>query len=175
MKGLRSLVPSMILFVIFAIGCNPDECYDNQNALPLAGFYDSSDTLTQVSVDSLEVYGIGAPGDSILSDGRRAKTELYLPFRLVSDTTTYVFRYLHERLAASDITDTVSFIYTREPRLVSASCGVSYLFTMQKIEFTRQLIDSVTCPFGFISNKPITNLKIFFRVDHSGDEDAQRL
>ena len=175
MKGLRAILPAVLLLIVCAWGCNSEECYDNKNALPLAGFYDSADTLRQVSVDSLEVYGIGAPRDSILSDGKTAKNELYLPFRLVSDTTSYVFRYLRKDLAALDISDTVTFIYTREPRLVSASCGVSYLFTMKKIEYSRQLIDSVTCPFGFITNKPIQNLKIFFRIDHSGEVQTVRL
>lgn len=168
MKCLR-YIPVLLFALLAAAGCSSDECFDNQNALPLAGFYDSADSTKTVAIDSLEVYGLHSPGDSILWNGAGARNELYLPFKLTSDTTTYIFRYLQKDLAAHHITDTVTFIYNREPRLVSAACGVSYLFTMKEIRYTDLLIDSVSCPFGIITNKPIQNLRIFFRVDHSED------
>lgn len=145
-------------------GCSTDECLQNRNALPLAGFYNSFEPKQTVSIDSLEVFGVGAPGDSILSPGTQALSQLYLPFRLDSDTTRYVFRYLHKELVQHDIKDTVTFIYSRDPRFVSSACGVSYVFGIKEIRSTGLLIDSVVCPMGEITNKDSENLSIYFRV-----------
>jgi hypothetical protein len=139
-------------------GCSGD-CLDNKNALPYAGFYSSEDPTATVSVDSLRVYGIGAPGDSVLYDGS-GSTSLYLPFRIDSDTTSYVF----EPTNIEGVSDTVRFIYDRIPRLVSEECGVSYIFRIRNIYCSRQLIDSVTCPNGEITNANSENLRIYFRV-----------
>lgn len=139
----------------------------NKNALPLAGFYNTFDPTQTISIDSLEVYGVGVPGDSILSSGSSTVSELYLPFQLDSDTTRYVFRYLHKDLAAHDLRDTVTFIYTREPRFVSSACGVSYVFTIKDIITTEVIIDSVTCPAGEVTNMATQNLHIYFRTQES--------
>lgn len=145
-------------------GCSTDECLQNSNALPLAAFYNSAEQPQKVSIDSLEVYGIGAPGDSILSKGQSAVSQLYLPFRLNSDTTRYVFRYLHKELAAYNLMDTIVFIYSRQPRFVSSACGVSYVFGMDSIYCSGVLIDSVTCPAGEITNMATENINIYFRT-----------
>lgn len=143
-------------------GCSGD-CLNNKNALPYAGFYSSEETPATVSVDSLRVYGIGAPGDSVLYDGSNISS-LYLPFRIDSDTTTYIFEPTTEAAQRAGITDTVRFVYDRIPRLVSEECGVSYIFRMKEIYCSKQLIDSVTCPKGEITNENIENLHIYFRV-----------
>ncbi len=163
---MRKLILFIALVVGFGAlwGCSTDECAQNKNALPYAGFYNSSDPTKTVSIDSLEVYGAKAPGDSILFAGKNAISRLYLPFRIDRDTTTYVFRYLHKVLEEADIRDTVRFIYTRNPRFVSSACGVSYVFDMVKIEHSTEFIDSVVCPMNMIDNKDSENLKIYFRV-----------
>lgn len=167
MKSAR-IIPILFLSLLLSTwGCSSDECLQNRNALPLAGFYASSAEDAgekKISVDSLEVFGIGAPGDSILYPGPKAISELYLPFRLDRDTTRYVFRYLHKEFARLNLTDTVTFIYSRRPRFVSAACGVSYVFGMDSIRCSTNLIDSVTCPSGEITNMDVENLHIYFRV-----------
>lgn len=131
------LIGSFLLLIfgcsLLTCGCSSEECLQNRNALPLAGFYNAEDHKQKVTINSLEVYGIGAPGDSILSPGTQGINQLYLPFRLDQDTTRYVFRYLQEDLAQADIRDTVTFIYDRNPRFVSSACGVSYVFGIKKI------------------------------------------
>ena len=165
------------VLLVFGAGslthCSTDECYDNKTALPYAGFYGMADSLMQnVKIDSLEVYGIGAPGDSILSDGKTALSTLYLPFRIDSDTTTYVFRILREPLKSLGISDTVTFIYDREPRFVSGACGVSYLYTIKDIRTRGFLIDSVVCPDMEISNADKENIRIYFHTGE-GEEEAR--
>ncbi|MDE5807012.1 MAG: hypothetical protein K2H76_02780 [Muribaculaceae bacterium] len=159
-----------------AAGCATDECYDNRNALPYAGFYGVMDgKMSSISVDSLRVYGIGAPGDSILSEGKRAIANLYLPFRIDSDTTSYVFKLINKAYDEYEIADTVTFVYSREARFVSSACGASYIYTIKDIRNTGLLIDSISVLDGRITNSDIENIQIYFNTgetpDYSGDEN----
>ncbi len=154
--------PAALLLMM--AGC-ASECYENQNALPLAEFrYVEDSVARECAMDSLRVYGVGAPGDSTLWNGGNV-SELYLPFRVDHDTTQYVFEHL--RLG---VRDTVTFLYERAPRLVSAECGVSYVFKIRSIASTGPFIDSVACPGGEITNVNRSNLLIYLH-DYGNDED----
>ena len=89
-------------------------------------------------------------------------SQIYLPFRIDSDTTTYVFTRLVEGFS---LESEVRFIYSRTPQFVNVECGVSYLFDIRKIECRGNLIDSVTCPNGFIDNTNAENLNIYFATE----------
>lgn len=166
MKFLKNPAVTLLsaILMLMAASCS-DDCTENKNALPLAGFYSSTAPSTKIRVDSLQVEGYGAPGDSILSRGDVTKDEVYLPFRIDSDTTVYLFRYMYADLIAENVVDTVRFIYTRTPRFVSAECGVSYQFDIRKITSTGLLIDSVVCPNGYIDNTNSENLRIYFAIN----------
>ena len=158
-----------------AAGCS-DDCSENKNALPLAGFYSISDPIRKVQVSGLEVIGVGAPGDSVLSEASVTKDEVYLPFRIDSDTTSYAFRYYYVEegdSVAKAMADTLTFIYTRTPRLASAECGVSYRFDIRDIRKCGALIDSVACPEGYIDNQNVMNLKIFFAAAPDAEDQPQ--
>ena len=154
-------------------GCANNECYDNKNSLPLAGFYSSERIPRQISIDSISIYGIGAPGDSILLDSARNITQSYLPFRIDQGSTTYVIKYLQNVLSLMHITDTVRFNYDLIPWFVSSACGVIYDYKITSIETTHNLIDSVTCPDGEITNVNKENLRIYFKIDEEegGEEE----
>lgn len=158
--NIRTSSPLVIIGIIVAMGSCSSECYDNQNALPLAKF--SNALGGELQLDSVEVFGIGAPGDSILWEGG-ATNSLYLPFRVDSDTTAYVFRTLPADSLSVTVSDTVTFIYDRAPRFVSAECGVSYVYKIRDIKCTGELIDSVVCPGGEITNANVDNLIIYLR------------
>lgn len=173
MKKTR-IIPSLFLtaiLVIVAGSCSTDECYDNRNALPYAGFYGIMDgKMTTISVDSMRVYGIGAPGDSILSEGDHSIGNLYLPFRIDSDTTSYVFKLVNKALVSYDVCDTVTFIYTREARFVSSACGASYIYTIKDIRNTGLLIDSITVTDGRITNADSENIQIYFNTGETAED-----
>lgn len=142
-----------------AVSCS-DTCAENKNALPRAAFYAYADSaMRQVTIDSLEVVGVGIEGDSALSAASEPKSELYLPFRIDSDTTRYVFI---DARTGSSLRDTLTFAYTRTPRFVNVECGVSYLYEIESIEWQGALIDSVVCPNGYIDNTNAVNLNIYF-------------
>ena len=174
-RYLGKLIPGILFLLLIAGvgGCSSSECYDNHSALPLAEFY-STETFGKVSVNRLEVYGIGAPGDSVLYYDETL-SQAYLPFRLGNDTTRYVFAYLSFLQNGDNVSqdvdlgprDTITFIYTPKPWFVSPSCGAMYFFEMEKVEHTSFLIDSIyTDPT--ITNVNAANIKIFFKS--SADE-----
>lgn len=171
MKGIWKILPAFMLLA--AVGCSSSECYENHSALPLADFF-SAETNAAVSVSRLEIYGIGAPGDSILYYDETL-SQAYLPFRLGQDTTKYVFAYLSYLSAGSDVEDdtdmvphdTVTFIYKPLPWFVSPSCGAMYFFDMEKVEHTSLLIDSIYVN-PRITNENAANIKIFFKSDVNG-------
>ena len=144
--------------------CTNDECMENKNSLPLAGFYSSDSVPRAISIDSLTVYGIGAPGDSILHDSVAKLSETYLPFRIDQGSTAFVINYLQGRLGKFHMADTIVFNYEIVPWFVSSACGAVYEYRIKDIVTTHTVIDSVTCPSGVIDNKNAENIRIYFRV-----------
>lgn len=160
-KQLSLIFPAAILALCVA-SC-ADTCNDNRNSLPLAGFYLSGADSVKHTISGLEVVGVGQNGDSLLSASDVSKEDLYLPFRIDADETQYVFvKRIGEE---EEITDTVSFLYTRTPKFTSAACGVYYLFGIREIKSQGVLIDSVVCPKGYIDNVNVENLRIYFNDD----------
>ena len=164
--------PAIILSAIvgcfaasFVSSCSTSECFDNQNSLPLAGFYSSSRTPEKIVLDSLTILGVGAPGDSILQDSVKGLSQVYLPFRIDEGTTTYEIKYLQGVAGKLHISDIITFNYDIVPWFVSTACGTIYNYKIKSIETTHNFIDSVTCPAGEITNANIENLRIYFRVD----------
>ena len=169
---LNRLIPSAVMAVfILSASCSSDECLDNKNSLPLAGFYSSAELPQQISIDSVSIYGIGAPGDSVLHDSVKGLSQSYLPFRIDEGETKYVIKYLSGLLGRYGISDTITFRYEIQPWFVSAACGAVYYYNMDTILTTHYVIDSVTCPTGRITNVSTENLRIYFRV--SSEEEEQ--
>lgn len=164
---------TIIAGLLALASCASNECYDNKNSLPLAGFYSSEKDPRRVSLDSVTIYGIGAPGDSVLHDSVRNLTETYLPFRIDRGQTRYVIKYLGGITGFFRLGDTITFNYDIEPWFVSSACGAVYNYRITSIETTHLAIDSVTCPDGVINNVNIENIKIYFKVSGSGEGDDE--
>ena len=169
-KIIRNMMGPMIFIALIIeslAGCSTSECLDNQNSLPLAGFYTSSEIPQAISLDSVSILGIGASGDSILQDSVRTLSQVYLPFRIGTGqtSTTYEIRYLGGAAGIYRLNDKITFNYDIIPMFVSTACGTVYYYKMLSIDHTSTFIDSVVCPSGVITNENIENLKIYFRVD----------
>ena len=161
----RLAVISIICLLGAIVTCCNSECYDNQNSLPLAGFYSSSEDPKAISLDSITIFGVGAPGDSILVNVARGLSQVYLPFRIDQGSTTYEIRYLGGMGEFYELRDIITFNYDIVPMFVSTACGAVYYYKINSIETTHTFIDSVTCPLGEITNANIENLRIYFRVE----------
>lgn len=172
--GLRSaaLMLWAAACAVLMAACASDECNDNKNSLPLAEFYSSLPTPERVSIDSVSVFGIGAPGDSVLVDSASSLQQVYLPFRIDQPSTTYVIRYLQRVLAEQNMADTIRFDYAISPQFVSSACGAVYYYDDIRISHTNHFIDSVTCPGNRITNANLANIFIYFRINEGTDTVA---
>lgn len=172
MALLRKLLPGVGAVAAVGLslaGCNTSGCVDNRNSVPLAGFR-SIATGEAISVDSLAVAGVGAPGDSSLTDTRTAVQQVYLPFRSSRTSTSFSFTYLQKRLSALGIADTVTFDYVAEPRFVSEECGAMYYYRITGVSHTDWLIDSVAVADSLVTNLDRETIRIYFRTaDRPGD------
>ncbi len=151
------------------IGCSSDDgCEGNQSSLPMAGFY-SSQTKSQISIDSLTVYGIGMIGDTTILDTATVVSEVYMPLNVDDSVSRFVFRYDQQALAAFNLTDTISLTYTSRPYFHSAECGAMYVYDITGFSYSQNLIDSVEVPFTHIDNTDREYVKIYFRTQEEGD------
>ncbi len=177
------LPASAALLLAATTACNTDECYENRNSLPLAGFYRApraGEVPEAVSLSGVSIWGEGVPGDSLLTDHAGALQEVYLPFKIDTQQTSFVIRYDSTASSGDEeegeeptpaLTDTISFAYRAEPLFVTAACGVFYRFNDVKPSWTSNMIDSVTCPTGYIDNTDTQNLHIYLRTEPQQPEE----
>lgn len=156
----------LLLAVILLIGvaaCNSDEgCEGNTSSMPLAGFY-SSQTKKAITIDSLTVFGVGVPNDSLLLDTARA-SQTYLPLDIEKTQARFVIRYDQQQLAALKLADTVTIDYSPRPYFHSEECGAMYYFDVKGYRTTNVLIDSMQIITPVFDNTTAETIKIYFRT-----------
>lgn len=153
----------VVALMISLSACNTSGCTDNQSSLPYAGFYSSADG-QPISVDSLDIYGVGVPGDSLLYAAGTVLSNVYLPFRSTSDVTSYCFHYAQRGIDDIAYNDTITFTYTSSPYFASEECGAMLQYTIKDMKYTRHLIDSIEITDSIVTNTDIERIKIYFRT-----------
>lgn len=148
---------------VCAAGCGSSGCLENGSTLPLAGLYSSS-TQSPISVDSLEVRGLGAPSDSLLVSPGRATRSIYMPFRANYESVSWVFSIRTKALDYPELFDTITFDYTTIPYFASADCGALYIYRLRSFSYTRHLIDSVAVTDSLFTNVDREQIMIFYRT-----------
>lgn len=161
--GKILIIITALLAITICGGCNTTGCTDNQNALPLAGFYSSS-TMSSISVDSIDIGGVGAPNDSLLHSTGTSISEVYLPFRSTVGTTAFYFHYTQQSLSNDALNDTITFSYTSTPYFASEECGAMYKYLITQMSHTTHIIDSVAITDSLITNIDTERIKIYFRT-----------
>lgn len=154
-----------VCLAVSVVSCNTQGCTDNRSALPMMGLYSSS-TEQPVTLDSLDIGGVGAPDDSLLvSSGTKVRT-LYLPFRYGRETTSFVIHYDYKLQGLDDpsFDDVITFTYSTEPYFASEECGAYYIYKIRDVSYTRHLIDSVAIVDSVINNVDMERIKVFFRI-----------
>lgn len=159
-----------IAAALIVSGCGASLCTDNQNSIPLAGFY-SMATFEPISLDSLAISGVGAPNDSLLLAPSRTASQVYLPLRSTDGGTRFCISYRQKALDYPEFNDTLTFTYTSIPYFASAECGAMYHYRVTSLTYTRHLIDSVGLTDSTITNVERETVKIFFRTSQPDDSD----
>ncbi len=160
-KILKIILPIMLAGAMLC-GCNTSGCTDNQSSLPLAGFYSSSGSA--ISVNMLDVSGVGAPGDSLLYVSGTSLSNVYLPLRSDAEVTSFCFHYTQEGLDDPAFNDTITMRYTSRPYFASEECGAMLNYHINELTHTSHLIQSVELVDPEITNVDIERIKIYFRT-----------
>lgn len=169
-----SIAATVAAIAAAAAACNTSGCLDNRSALPLAEFYDSR-TGSVVSIDSLEVVGVGAPDGDVLSEARPAKSRLYLPMRSTQSSTAWRFIYRQKELEEAGVEDEISFDYESLPYFASEECGATYRYRVRRVAYTTNVIDSVVMTGdSLITNVDAVNIRIYFRTAEPDGEGAEQ-
>ncbi len=151
-------------FVVACIisACNTSGCVENQSSIPRAGFY-SMDTQASLTLDSIDIGGVGAPNDTLMvSMGTRA-SQVYLPFRSAESSSTFFIHYGYKVLDSDEMNDTLWFQYESTPYFASEECGAMYRYNITSMRHTSHLIDSVAIIDSLITNVDIERILIYFR------------
>lgn len=170
----------MILLALTAMmpwvlsGCNTTGCSDNHSALPLMGFY-ASPSGEELTLDSLDIGGVGAPDDSLLIRSGNSVRQVYLPFRFEQDKTSFFIHYDYPEQGLDDpaMNDTITFRYTSEPFFASEECGAMYRYTVRQVEYTTHLIDSVAVTDSVVTNIERERFQVFIRTTEPPEPEAE--
>lgn len=144
--------------------CGSDGCVENRNSIPRAQFYAYNINEQALAIDSISIYGIGQPNDSMLLDSAVAVSQVYLPLRFTQDSTQYVIRYLQQSLASPRNNDTLTFVYRAYPYFASIDCGAMYNFSIETCRYTRHVLDSVAVIVHEITNDDVESVRLFYTV-----------
>lgn len=169
MGKLLSIISALVLAAV-ATGCNSAGCSDNGSAIPLAGFYSSS-TAQAVSLDSLAIFGLGAPIDSALCRPGAAISQIYLPMRPDFESTVWKIEYKNKSLDFEENYDTIRLDYRSIPYFASEDCGAMYCYRLRALTHTTHLIDSVTVTDSLFTNADRETIRIYFRTAGEGDTE----
>ncbi len=140
------------------------ECLENQSSIPLAGFYDMT-TKKAITLDSITVFGVGAPGDSLLLNNAKGIKQVYLPLPVVGKSAKFVIHYDQKAISNPLYNDTLSLNYEPLPYFASAECGAMYQYNIKDFTYTRHIVDSIAIPSMKITNADIETINIFFRTN----------
>lgn len=169
---MRLLLPiAAAALLLSAAACNTTGCTDNQNSIPLAGFY-SMATFEPLSLDSLAIGGVGAPGDSLLLSPSSRASSVYLPLRSTAAETSFFISYRQRLLDFPELNDTITFVYTSIPYFASEECGAMYHYRITSLTHTRHLIDSVGLADSLITNVERETVEIFFRTSEPPSDET---
>ena len=143
--------------------CNTSGCVNNQSAIPLAGFYDSS-TGESASLAILDIHGVGAPNDSLALSAGSSSNKVYLPMRSGYQSVSWCLHYTQEDLENPRYNDTITFDYESIPYFASEECGAMYYYNITRMKHTSHLVDSVVISDSLITNVDIERIRIYFRI-----------
>ena len=156
---------TVALGLLLSAACSNNGCLSNRSAIPLASLY-SSTTGSQITLSNIDVYGVGAPGDSMLVTHGEAVGDIYLPMRSTAQSVSWVIHYTDAALDSPDFNDTITIDYTSTPFFASEECGAMYYYTITRLTHSTHVIDSVviTIPDSLVSNLDLETMRIYFRT-----------
>lgn len=144
--------------------CDTGGCTELRSAVPRADFFSSADN-NKITLDSLEITGVGVPGDSLLYDAKQRLSQVYLPMPPLADAVQWRIAYAARQFAEIGLADTISLRYDRTPWFAGEECGAMYKYRITDLAYTTALIDSVVIADSLVINVDQATLSIYFRTE----------
>jgi hypothetical protein len=154
------------IFIAFStsfLSCLNEDICEDVAALPLRiGFYridTAATTSPKMMVDSITVFGLG--NDSIIYNNIYNVAQIEVPLNSKTDSCAFVIRLPDLSDAETSSYDTLWFIYQRQPNLISMDCGFVTFYELERINFTKNRIDSIHIEDSNIRNNLNEHIKVF--------------
>ena len=152
MKIIKFLLTAMMIAGCSAImlSCAPEACFEETNAYLKASFYINAKL---VSPDSLTAFGFGHT--TKIYDKVKDVQPALLPLNSSAGSCTYVIRI-------NGVNDTMQFLYSSYPHLISKECGYTFYHTLDSFSFTQNNIDTILIINRSITTANEENVRIFY-------------
>jgi len=147
---LASLLTGILFFTI---SCTPGSCFEETNTYVKAYFYSSSSGKTSAP-DSITLYGLNKNSDKIYNKTVK-KQPASFPLDASVPSCTFVLRI-------NGIADTIAFIYTSYPHLISKECGYTFYHSIDTPVYSRHQINKITLRKNTITTLNEENMRIFY-------------
>ncbi len=154
-------VPLSLLLILF---CSCDEsslCLSGQSAIQVGLYSAASGQERDTTLSGVYLWGYDdrTQEDKALAIDSVRLSAMFMPTDINRDSTTLIFR---EKTVASDVSDTLLFIYQREREYISGDCGFTYNLTLDTVIHSFNLIDSVVISYpSVVYNENLENVKIY--------------
>jgi hypothetical protein len=142
-----------MMLVLLVASCTEQACYDNTDPMMNAFLLESGTGLT-IQADSIVVTSITAT-DTIEFVDKTSVSSFSLPLDPGNDVSTFY-------IVLNGVADTAVINYIRQPHLVSAECGYTFVSELTGLRTTHNIIDTL-----IIENKSVNldgerNLHLFY-------------
>jgi len=122
------------IVVLAAASCTPEACFDETESFVKATFYNTAKKKASAP-DSVSLYGFGHESAMIYNKSTGVQPAQF-PLNNNSDTSRFVIKI-------NGVTDTLVFVYTSFPHLVSRECGFTIYHTLDTVLTTNHNIDYI--------------------------------
>ena len=140
--------------LLFTCSCDQEACFEETNAYVKASLY-LYETGKLNAPDSITVYGVNKESSKIYAKSKSI-TKALLPLDTDAGSCSFVLRI-------NGVNDTISFLYSSYPHLLSKACGYTYYHTISETpEHTTNLIDSVAINNNSITTLNAENIRIYY-------------
>lgn len=141
----------IVLGTTLMISCTPEACFEETNAYLKATFYNNTSKITDTP-DSLTLIGLNKT--SRIYNKEPGVQPALFPLDASSDTCTFVIKI-------NNVTDTIQFIYSSYPHLISKECGYTFFHKLDTFFLSRNAF------YVYKSSNNITtaneeNIRIFY-------------
>jgi len=155
MRSLKHITVALLALIILlsAASCSDKACYEEMDPLMYTSLLESG-TGESKKADSLRVIAV-TPAGPVTLFKQNAVTFFTLPLDPANDLSEFYF-------IVNGVSDTAVLTYTRNPHLVSAECGYTFLSELTGLKTTHNIIDTL-----IIENKSVNldgekNLRLFY-------------